>query len=88
MQRWGRGRRAKKKTAGDRVGNRHRYREKRGRGTKKDPQQVQQETNHPNKRGRDRSDPSMAHEAVPGWMRIQWAHATGLLAARWGINTG
>ena len=30
----------------------------------------------------------MAHEAVPGLMRIQWARATGLLAARWGINTG
>ena len=30
----------------------------------------------------------MDHETVPGWMRILWARATGLLAARWGINTG
>ena len=25
---------------------------------------------------------------APGWMKIQWARDTGLLAARWGINTG
>ena len=39
-------------------------------------------------RGEDRSDPCKEHETVPGWMRILWARATGLLAARWGINTG
>ena len=39
-------------------------------------------------RGREGSDPCYAHETVPGWMRIQWARATRLLAARWGINTG
>ena len=36
----------------------------------------------------DRSDPCNAHKMVPGWMRIQSARATGLLAARWGRNTG
>ena len=36
----------------------------------------------------DRSDPYNEHETVPGWMRILWAHTTGLLAARWGTNTG
>ena len=35
----------------------------------------------------DRSDRCKEHETVPGWMRILWARATGLLAARWGINT-
>ena len=40
------------------------------------------------KRGRNRSDPCKEHETVPGWMTIQWARATWLLAARWGINTG
>ena len=40
------------------------------------------------RRGVDRSDPCKQHETVPGWMRILWARATGLLAARWGINTG
>ena len=40
------------------------------------------------RRGVDRSDPYNEHETVPGWMRILWARATGLLAARWGINTG
>ena len=39
-------------------------------------------------RGVDRSDPCKEPETVPGWMRILWARATGLLAARWGINTG
>ena len=39
-------------------------------------------------RGVERSDPCEEHETVPGWMRILWARATGLLAARWGINTG
>ena len=39
-------------------------------------------------RGVDRSDPCEEHETVPGWMRILWAHATGLLAALWGIITG
>ena len=38
--------------------------------------------------GVDRTNPCEEHETVPGWMRILWAHATGLLAARWGINTG
>ena len=36
----------------------------------------------------DRSNPCEEHETVPGCMRILWARATGLLAARWGINTG
>ena len=40
------------------------------------------------KRRFDRSDPCREHETVPGWMTIQWARATGLLAARSGINTG
>ena len=40
------------------------------------------------KRGWFRSDPCKAHKTVPGEMRIKWAPATGLLAARWGINTG
>ena len=40
------------------------------------------------RRGVDRSDPCNEHETVPGWMRILWARTTGLLAARWGINTG
>ena len=40
------------------------------------------------RRGMDRSDPCEEHETVPGRMRILWARATGLLAARWGINTG
>ena len=40
------------------------------------------------RRGVDRSDPCKEHKTVPGWMRILWASATGLLAARWGINTG
>ena len=39
-------------------------------------------------RGLDRSDPCKEHEVFPRWMRILWAHATGLLAARWGIDTG
>ena len=39
-------------------------------------------------RGVDRSDPWKEHETVPGWMRILWGCATGLLAARLGINTG
>ena len=39
-------------------------------------------------RGEDRSDPCKEQEMVPGWMRILWACGTGLLAARWGINTG
>ena len=39
-------------------------------------------------RGRDRSDPWKEHKRVPGWMRIQWACATGLLAARWGRSRG
>ena len=39
-------------------------------------------------RGWDGNDPSKDQETVLGWMRIQCAHATGLLAARWGINTG
>ena len=39
------------------------------------------------RRGVDRSDPCKEHETVPGWMRILWARATRLLAARWGINT-
>ena len=39
-------------------------------------------------REREGSDPCEAHKTVPGWMRIQWARATGLLAARWGINMG
>ena len=38
--------------------------------------------------GVDRSDACKEHETVLGWMRILWARATGLLAARWGINTG
>ena len=40
------------------------------------------------RRGVDRSDPCEEQETVPGCMRILWARATGLLAARWGINTG
>ena len=36
----------------------------------------------------DRSNPCKEHETVPGLMRILWARATGLLAARRGINTG
>ena len=36
----------------------------------------------------DRSNSCKEHETVPGWMRILWTRATGLLAARWGINTG
>ena len=40
------------------------------------------------RRGVDRSDLCNEHETVPGWMRILWARAAGLLAARWGINTG
>ena len=39
-------------------------------------------------RGVDRSDPSEEHKTVPGWMRILWARATGLLAVWWSINTG
>ena len=39
-------------------------------------------------RGQEGSDPCEAHKADPRWMRIQWARATGLLAARWGISTG
>ena len=39
-------------------------------------------------KGREGCDPCWAHKTVLGWMRIQWARATGLLAARWGINTG
>ena len=39
-------------------------------------------------RGVDRSDPCEEQETVPGWMRILWARATGLLVAWWGINTG
>ena len=39
-------------------------------------------------RGVDRRDPCGEHKTVPGRMRILWAHAKGLLAARWGINTG
>ena len=39
-------------------------------------------------RGQEGGDPCQAHKTVPGWMKIQWARATGLLAARWGINTG
>ena len=39
-------------------------------------------------RGGEGSDPCWAHKTVPGWMRIQWARATGLLTARWGINRG
>ena len=40
------------------------------------------------KRGRDVSDPCKEHETVPGLVvRIQWARATRLLAAWWGINT-
>ena len=40
------------------------------------------------RRGVDRSDPCKDHEKVPGWMRILWARAKGLLAARSSINTG
>ena len=40
------------------------------------------------RRGVARSDLCKEHETVPGWMRILWASATGLLAAWWGINTG
>ena len=40
------------------------------------------------RRGVDRSDPCKEHETFPGWMRILWARATGLLAAQWGKNTG
>ena len=50
----------------------------RGGARKKGPQQVQKETNYTNKRGREGSDPCKPHETVPGWMRIQWARATGL----------
>ena len=32
--------------------------------------------------------PVLGARSGPGWKRIQWARATGLLAARWGINTG
>ena len=39
-------------------------------------------------RGEDSSDPCPGHQMVPIWMRIQGARAKGLLAARWGINTG
>ena len=39
-------------------------------------------------RGVDRSDPCNEHETVHRWMRILWARGTGLLAARWGRNTG
>ena len=39
-------------------------------------------------REREGNHPCKAHETVPGWMRTQWARATGLLAARWGKNTG
>ena len=54
------------------------------------PRQEHAEENAPSarKKGLDRSDPCREHETVPGWMRILWARATGLLAARWGINTG
>ena len=40
------------------------------------------------KMGQDRSDPCKEHQTFTGWMRILWAHATGLLPAQWGINTG
>ena len=40
------------------------------------------------KRGRDRNDSCREHKTVPKRMRIQRAHATGLLAACPGINTG
>ena len=40
------------------------------------------------RRGLDRWDPCKEHETVPGWIRILWARATGLLAARLGVNTG
>ena len=33
------------------------------------------------RRGLDRSDPFKEHETVSGWIRIQWARATELLAA-------
>ena len=36
----------------------------------------------------DRRDLCKEHETVPGWMSILWTRATGLLAARWGINRG
>ena len=36
----------------------------------------------------DSSGERKQHKAVPGWMRIQWARTTGLLAACWGMNTG
>ena len=39
-------------------------------------------------RGVDRSGPCEEQETAPGWMRILWAPATGLLVVRWGINTG
>ena len=39
-------------------------------------------------REREGSDPCKAHKTVPRWIRIQWARATGLLADRWGKNTG
>ena len=39
-------------------------------------------------RGVDSSDPCEEHETVPGWIRILWACTMGLLAARWGRNTG
>ena len=71
------------------MGNKQGYLGKRGGGGREEgPQRVQKDTNHPNKRGREESGLCKAHETVPEWMRIQWARATGLLAARWAINTG
>ena len=36
----------------------------------------------------DRSNLCKEHKTIPEWMRMQWARATRLLAARWGINMG
>ena len=48
------------------------------------------ERNTPSKqKGAGRGRPVLeVHKTVPRWMRIQWARATGLLAAWCGINTG
>ena len=88
VQKRGRGWRAKKKQEVTSWGIGTGTRGSGGGASKKGPQQVQKEPHHPNGRGREGSDQCQGHETVPGWMRIQCARAKGLLAARWGINTG
>ena len=38
--------------------------------------------------GEGGSNPCQGHKMVSTWKRILWANAEGLLATRWGINTG